>query len=54
MDRMLLLPTSTRDALVAYLSERPFKEVAQGIRALQDLEALAAPEEQRRTVDQPK
>lgn len=39
----LIMPASLRDALLAYLQERPYKEVEHGIAALRLLEPAPEP-----------
>lgn len=36
-EKQFLMPASLRDALLAYLSQKPFAEVADGIQALSNL-----------------
>lgn len=39
MDTVYLLPDAIRQALIGYLAAKPYAEVAQGIAALQQLQA---------------
>jgi len=39
-DKNFLIPASLRDALVAYLSSRPFSEVNEGVTALMSLKPV--------------
>lgn len=40
----LLMPVELRDAIVAYLSTKPYSEVANGIAMLQGLQAAPPPQ----------
>ena len=40
---MLLMPEQFRDELLAYLANKPYREVAPAIQALQSLEPLPEP-----------
>lgn len=42
--KAFLLPAEARDALLAYLGNRPYREVAQGMQALLDLFPLPEPD----------
>lgn len=54
MDTVYLLPDSIRQALIAYLSTKPYAEVAQGVAALQQLQPQpAAPAADAKPVNDP-
>jgi hypothetical protein len=42
--KAFLLPAEVRDAILNYLGNRPYREVAQGMQALLDLKPLPEPD----------
>lgn len=43
MEQMFYLPSSLRNALLGYLSSKPYAEVAEGVQALQALQPVLPP-----------